>query len=43
MALPDRVPAVSFSPALRQLLASALTVLAIFLGALWAVGLIRPL
>ena len=28
---------------LRQDLASALTVIAIFLGALWAVGLIRPL
>jgi hypothetical protein len=32
-----------FGPALRQHLASALAVIVIFLGALWAVGLIRPL
>jgi len=32
-----------FGPALRRHLASAFTVVAIFLGALWAVGLIRPL
>jgi hypothetical protein len=32
-----------FDPALRRQLASALMVVAAFLGALWAVGLIRPL
>jgi hypothetical protein len=32
-----------FGPALRQHLASAFAIIAILLGALWAVGLIRPL
>jgi hypothetical protein len=32
----------SFCHALRQHLASALMVIAVFLGGLWAVGLIHP-
>jgi hypothetical protein len=32
-----------FDPALRRQFASAVAVLVVFLGALWAVGLIRPL